>query len=168
MRLRILVPLMTLLVLAPTGAGAAEEDLLICDAPPANTTVIGPNAGLTPEVASPQFSARQVTGTWSYVEIQYQLDLYPAKATDSATVSSSLDWEIPANDWDYFLLDGNRDEISASEDLQPLDPPHEAVSGTVKHCGLFRISIVNYNAIGGAAVDEVDPLQISLSTGSVK
>ena len=159
---RFLVVAALVLVTLPAHAHTSGQ-LVVCDPPPPDTTVVGPDHSSTPTVVSPQFSATD----WSYIEIQYQLDLSPATATAAAKVSSTLAWEIAANDWDYFLLDGSRDEIDASDGRQPLVAPSESVSGTVRHCGLFRLSILNYQAIGGPAIDMVDPLQISLTTGPV-
>jgi hypothetical protein len=156
-----LVPALALLLMAPTGVQAAADDLVVCDAPPEGTTVIGPNHSSTPEVASPQ-SFDDVT------DLNYQLDLYPAKATNKATISSSIGWQISANDFDLFLLDADGEEITKSEGVQPLDPNLESVGGTLLHCSLFTIRVLNYQAIGGGVVDMVDPFQTTLTTGSVK
>ena len=165
MRRLMLVPVLALIVLAPASANAqTPDDLVVCDAPPEGYTKVGPGASLTPEVASPQFEPSA-----TFTDLNYQLDLYPAKATNKASVSSSLSWQIAANDWDLFLLDQNGDELGGSEGFQPLDPPSEFVGGpNILHCELFTIRVLNFQAVGGPAVDAVDPLALAVTTGNMK
>jgi hypothetical protein len=161
MRRLILAPALALLVLAPSSVQAAADDLLVCDPPPAGTTVVGPNASLTPAAASPAFSPTSNTVT----DLSFQLDLYPATATNKATINSTLNWQLAANDWDLILInDGTGDEV-LSDGFQPLDPPTENVGGTMLHCSLFTVRILNFNAV---QADLVDPLQLSVATGSMK
>ncbi|MGH2692727.1 MAG: hypothetical protein ACRDHM_09520 [Actinomycetota bacterium] len=164
MRRLILVLPLALLVMAPTAVRAAAGDLVVCDAPPEGTTVIGPNHSSTPSFATPQgfFPSRE------YTDLTFQLDLYPATATNKATLSSTLNWTVDVNDWDLFLLDANGEEIGASEGFQigPAgDPPTESVSSSFLHCSLFTIRVLNFQAV---PLDDIDPLQLGVTTGSVK
>ena len=164
MRRLILALPLVLLVMAPTGVQAAAEDLVVCDAPPEGYTKIGPGASVTPDVASPQFAPSA-----TFTDVNYQLDLYPAKATNKANVTSTLAWQLSANDWDLLFFDGNGDELGRSEGLQPLDPPTEFVGASnLLHCSLFTVRVLNFNAVGGPAVDAVDPLQLTVTTGNMK
>ena len=162
-RLTLVLPLV-LLVLVPTGVQAAADDLVVCDAPPEGYTEVGPGASLTPDVASPQIDVAA-----TYTDLNYQLDLYPAKAANKASVAATMEWQILANDWDLFLLDGNGDEAASSEALQPIDPPTESLGGVnILHCGLFTVRVLNFNAVGGPGVDAVDPLAVTVTTGNMK
>jgi hypothetical protein len=172
MRRLMLVPVLALVVLAPTGVQAAEEDLLVCDEPPAETAVIEPNQTLSSEPVSPQLDAvafvenEGFSGT--YTDVDFQLDLYPATATDEATITSTLTWELDLNDWDLYLLDEEGTELDGSEGFQfgalGDDPPTETVSSKLLHCSLFTIRIFNYQAV---ALDDFDPLQLEVTTGAV-
>lgn len=168
MRRLILVLPLALLVMAPGAVRAAEGDLVVCDEPPEGTTVVGPNESITPAVASPAYDVFEYTWT----DVSYQLDLYPATAANKATVSSTLAWTLDVNDWDLHLLDADGVEIALSEGAQlgPVgDPPTESVQATLKHCSLFTVRVFNYSAlISGEAADELDPLQVGVATGSVK
>jgi hypothetical protein len=164
MRRLILVPLV-LLVLAPTGLQAVSAaQLLVCDAPPAGTTVVGPNRNLTPAFNAPDsfFPSRQFT------DLKFQLNLYPATASNKATVNSTLGWRIVANNWDLILKDAGGTNLSSSLATQPEAPASEAVGTTLKHCSKFTIRVLNYQAVGGAASEAADPLQLTLQTGPVK
>ena len=164
MRRLILVPLV-LLVLAPTGLqSVSAASLLVCDAPPAGTTVVGPNQNRTPVFNAPDsfFPSRQFT------DLKFQLNLYPATATNKATVNSTLAWKVMANNWDLILKDANGNDLSSSLATQPGSPATEAVGVTLKHCSRFTIRVLNYQAVGGAASEAADPLQLTLKTGPVK
>lgn len=163
-----LAPALAVLVLAPTGVKAAPSDLIVCDAPPAGTTVLKPGEIKHFEPASPQLDpALFLDGGGTTTDLKFQLDLYPATATDTATVTSTLNWALEWNDWDLHLLDADDAPIDVSENFQfgPLeDPPTEDVSATLLHCSLFTVSVFNYQAV---AADDVDPLQLDVGTGSV-
>ena len=163
MRRVLLVPVLALVVLAPSGVQAAEDDLLVCDAPPEGTDVLMPGETISLEPAAPQYDAQFYT----YTDVSFQLDLYPATASDTATVTSTLSWELDLNNWDLILLDGEGNELAASELFQagPLgDAPTESISRKLKHCSLFTVSIENEQ---GIALDELDPLQLQIGSGSV-
>jgi hypothetical protein len=167
MRRLIMVLPLVLLVMAPTGVQAAADDLVVCDTPPEGTIVVGANASLTPPVASPLYDLIEYTWT----DLNYQLDLYPATATNRATVASTLNWTLDVNDWDLHLIDGDGMELkSEGAQLGPVgDPPTEYVQTTLKHCSLFTIRVYNYSApISGEAGDELDPLQLGITSGPVK
>jgi hypothetical protein len=172
MRRVLLVPVLALVVLAPSGVQAAEDDLLVCDAPPEGTGIIAPNETHSSEPSSPQFDAEAYVenegdGSGTVTDLDFQLDLYPATATDTATVTSTLNWEFDLNDWDLLLLDAEGNEIDASENFQfgsLEDPPTETVSSKLLHCSLFTIRIFNYQAV---AIDDVDPLQLEVRTGAI-
>jgi hypothetical protein len=171
MRRVLLVPFLALVVLAPSGVQAAEDDLLVCDAPPEGTGVIAPNETLSSEPISPQLDAAAYVENEGYsgtfTDLDFQLDLYPATATDTADITSTLNWEFDLNDWDLLLLDAEGSEIDASEGFQfgPLeDPPTETVSSELPHCSLFTIRIFNFQAV---AIDDVDPLQLEVRTGAI-
>lgn len=163
-----LVPILALLVLAPTGVQAAPDDLVVCDAPPEGTTVLKPGETQHFEPASPQLDpALFLDGGGTTTDLKFQLDLYPATATDSATVTSTLTWTLAWNDWDLHILDSDDVELDKSENFQfgPLeDPPTEDVEATLLHCSLFTIRVFNYQAV---AADDVDPLQLDVGPGSV-
>ena len=162
MRRLLVVPALALVVLSPTVVQADPGDLVVCNTPPAGTTVIRPNETKSPMVEAPQYDLEEDATT----NVRFQLDLYPATAKDTTTVSSTLDWELSVNDWDLFLLNDGV-EVASSEKAQagPLeDPPGEALSATLLHCSLFTVSIMNYQAV---AVDDVDPLDLEVRTGSV-
>jgi hypothetical protein len=163
MRRLLLVPVMALIVMSPTVAQADPDDLVVCDAPPQNAIVIGPDETKSPTVEAPQFDPLGST----YTEVLFQLDLYPATAVDTARVSSTLGWELGANDWDLLLLDEDGTRLATSERNQsgPLGAtPSESVSEALLHCSLFKISIENDLAI---AVDDVDPLGLEVEAGAV-
>jgi hypothetical protein len=163
MRRLLVVPALALVILSPTVAQADPGDLVVCNDPPAGTVVIAPNETKTPTVASPQYDVMDYT----YTDVQFQLDLYPATATDTADVTATLDWDLDVNDWDLLLLDQDGTELKASENFQfgPLfDPPGESVSDELLHCSLFTVSVMNVQAI---ALDDVDPLRLQVRSGSV-
>lgn len=162
MRRLLVVPALALVVLSPTVAQADPDGLVVCNNPPPGTTVIGPNETKSPTVVSPQYDLEED----AYTHVRFQLDLYPATAKDTTTVSATLDWELSVNDWDLFLFQGGV-EVASSEKEQfgPLEaPPGEALSTRLLHCSLFTVSIMNYQAV---AVDDVDPLRLEVRTGSV-
>ena len=166
MRRLVLVPALALVVLTPSVAQAqtGPDELVVCDAPPEDTIVIGPNETKTPPVASPQY----VYGTFTYTHVKFQLDLYPATAEDTATVSATLDWELDVNDWDLQLRNKDAAVLAKSEKTQfgPLrSPTGESLSRELAHCSLFTISVKNFQAI---ALDDVDPLELSVTTGGVE
>lgn len=167
MRRLVLIPALALVALAPSAAHAqtSSDELVVCDAPPEGTTVIGPNEIKTPTVASPSYDPE----VYKYTHVLFQLDLYPATADDTATVGSTLDWEIDINDWDLFLFDTEEGEELASsvkEQFGPLEsPPGESLSIDLAHCSLFTVSVANYQAV---PLDDVDPLELSVTTGGVK
>jgi hypothetical protein len=166
MRRLLLVPALALVALTPSVAHAQTDpdELVVCDAPPANTIVIGPNETKSPPVEAPQWDPF----VYTYTDVHFQLDLYPATATDTATVSSTLDWELDVNDWDLFLMDQDGGEVAASEQEQvgPLEAPAgESLSAELLHCTLFSMSIKNYQAI---AMDDIDPLTLAVTTGGVE
>ena len=161
MRRLILVLPLSLLVMAPTAVRAADGDLVVCDAPPAGTTVLNPGTTTTIEVDSPATPDESVF-------LLFQLDLYPAKATNKASVNASLNWQIQVNDYDMYLTDPDGNEL-ASENFQALgDPPTESAGGSFLHCSMFSIEVYNFLAAGGPQVDMVDPLQLTIATGAVK
>ena len=172
MRRVLLVPVLALVVMAPSGAQAAEDDLLVCDAPPEGTGIIAPNETHSSEPSSPQLDAAAYVENEGYsgtfTDLDFQLDLYPATATDTADITSTLNWEFDLNDWDLLLLDAEGNEIDASEGFQfgalGDDPPTETVSSELLHCSLFTIRIFNYQAV---AIDDVDPLQLEVRTGAI-
>jgi hypothetical protein len=156
--------------MAPTAVRAAAGDLVVCDAPPAGTTVLKANETQNSEPASPELdpvALAELGYSNTSTDLKFQLDLYPATATSKANVSSTLNWELDANDWDLFLLDNAGNELAGSENFQfgPLeDPPTEAVAAKLTHCSLFTISVFNYQAV---AADELDPLQLQVRAGAV-
>ena len=163
MRRLILIPALALVVMAPTGVQAAADDLVVCNLPPSGTTVLSPNDTRTPSVAAPQFDPEDFT----FTDVQFQLDLYPASAMDEATLKVELGWELTFNDWDLFLLDegGNEIDSSQAEQFGPLaEAPGEEITATLKHCAVFTVSIMNFRAV---ALDEVDPLQLEVKSGPV-
>jgi hypothetical protein len=162
MRRLLLVPALALIVLSPTAVQAGEDDLVVCDAPPEGTIVIRPDETKSPTIESPDFDPED----YVYTDVQFQLDLYPATAKDTAEVSSTLDWELDVNDWDLFLFDPDRTELAVSDEVQfgPLEsPPSEALSTELLHCSLFTVSVGNYQAI---PLDDLDPLRLEVKTGS--
>jgi len=164
MRRLMLVAALGLVVMAPTGVRAAADDLVVCDAPPAGTTVIGPNHSSTPAFNAPD----SFLPTKQFTDLRYQLDLYPATATNKASVASSLSWEIPVNDWNLSLRDPAGSTLDSSARVQPRDPVGEAVDATLKHCSLFTIRVLNHQAAGGALSEAADPLRLTVTTGPVK
>ena len=162
MRRSILVPVMVLLVLSPSAVQAGPDDFVVCDAPPSGATVIQPNDTKSSSPAAPQYDPRSETK----IDLQFQLDLYPAKKGDTATVSAALDWEVTVNDWDLYLRRQNGTVMAQSRNTQlgPLeDPPGESLSRTVEHCDVFYVTIENFQAV---AVDDVDPLDLTVSVGN--
>ena len=163
-RLIMALPLV-LLVMAPTGVQAAADDLVVCDAPPAGTTVIKP--GEAPFASEPEPPAYDPL-VYTYTDTLFQLDLYPAHASDTATVTSTLSWDLDVNNWDLYLLDADGVELDVSEGLQagPAgDPATETVSKELTHCSLFTVSVENEQGLIASA--DVDPLQLATSAGSV-
>jgi len=163
MRRRRMLLLVTVpLVLSAIPANATDEEpLLVCNQPPAGVTEVGPDhAGDLTIDAPDQFAPVSQTSS-----LRFQLDLYPATALNYAEVSSELSWEIVANDWDLLLLNGVGDMLNQSLAAQPSQEPLEEVSSSVPHCGLFTLQVRNFRAID---VGSLDPLQLSLATGSVK
>jgi hypothetical protein len=157
-----LVPVVALFLLTPTGVQAATGDLVVCDAPPEGTTVLKPGTGPTFEIASPELPDDQT-------EQLFMVDLSPATATNKATVNVTLNWQIAVNDFDMYLVDENGEELGASEGFQALgDPPTETVGATFLHCSSFTIQVYNFLAAGGSTVDAVDPLQLTAATGNTK
>ncbi len=161
-RRRMLLLLTVPLVLSTVPANADhDETLLVCNEPPAGVTEVGPNEGLDLAIDAPdQFAPARQTSS-----LRFQLDLYPATAENYADVASSLDWEIVANDWDLLLLNGGGAAIDTSAAAQPSSVPSEQVSASVPHCGLFTLRVLNFRAVDAGSLD---PLQLTLATGSVK
>lgn len=161
-RRRMLLLLTVPLALSTVPANATDEEpFLVCNQPPAGVTEVGPDhTGALTIDAPDQFAPVSQTSS-----LRFQLDLYPAKASNYTIVSSELDWEIVANDWDLLLLNGVGDTLNRSVSAQPSQEPHEDVSSIVPHCGLFTLRVVNFRAIDAGSLD---PLQLSLETGSVK
>lgn len=163
-----LVPVLALLVLTPAAVQAADE-IVACNAPAEGTTVLKPNETKDSEPASPQLDAANLVDLGysdTYTDVKFQLDLYPAKATDKATVTSTLNWTLDVNDWDLHLVREDEDTIK-SEMVQfgPIaDPPTETVQSKLLHCSLFTIRVYNYMAV---AADDIDPLQLEVRAGSV-
>jgi hypothetical protein len=165
MRRLILALPLVLLVMAPTGVQAAAGDLVVCDAPPEGTTVIKP--GEAPSVTEPAPPAYDPL-FYTYTDTLFQLDLYPATATDTATVTSTLTWDLDVNNWDLYLLDGDGLELDVSEGFQagPAgDAATETVSKKLTHCSLFTVSVENEQGLIASA--DVDPLNLATSAGSV-
>ncbi len=162
MRRSILVPVMALLVLSPTSVQAGPDDLLACNTPDAATTVIKPNDTKSFSPAAPQYDPRGET----YINLKFQLDLYPAKKGDEASVAAALDWDLRVNDWDLYLRRENGAVIKESRNTQAppvMAPPGESLSGTVEHCDLFYVTIENFQAV---AADGIDPLDLTVSVGN--
>ncbi|MGH2712207.1 MAG: hypothetical protein ACRDH9_13530 [Actinomycetota bacterium] len=158
MRRLITVLPLVLLVMAPTGVRAAVDDLVVCDAPAEETAVLKPGTTTTIEIPSPELPGDTVLQS-------FQLDLYPAKAINKATVGLNLSWQVPVNDYDVTLIETGQ----VSDNFQTLgDPPLETVGDTFLHCDTFSIEVLNFLAVGGPEVDSVDPLQLVITTGNMK
>ena len=158
MRRFLFVMVMSSLMLATAPAVAETAEPVVCDDPPQGTTVVGPNHSSTITVPSPARVPAQGS-----TDRKFQLDLSPAGAENTATVSSRLSWEITTNDWDLFLFNPSRKQLAASQGYQPIAEPGEALSATLQHCSLFILSVFNYNAV---PADAVDPLRLTVTTGA--
>jgi hypothetical protein len=165
MRRLLVVPALALVVLSPTAVQADPGDLVVCNEPPPGTIVLTPNDTNTPTVESPPYDPE----VYNFSDVRFQLDLYPATATDTATVSSTLNWDLDINDWDLFLFDPDEaDPLATSDEVQfgPLEaPPTESLSIELVHCSLFMVSVGNYQAV---PLDDVDPLRLSVTAGGVE
>jgi hypothetical protein len=136
---------------------AAAGPLVGCDQPSEGTTVLEENDSVTVTPSAPLLG--------DAVQVPFLLDLYPAEAKNKASMGATLDWMAPFNDWDVVLRDSqgkvlktsNRSQISGQS-------PGEAITHTLKHCNLFTIEIVNAR---GIPLDLIDPLELTLTTGSV-
>ena len=136
---------------------AAAGPLVGCDQPPEGTTVIEANDTAMVTPAAPLLG--------DAVQVPFLLDLYPAEAKNKAPVAATLDWMAPFNDWDVVLRDSQGKVLKSSTRSQISgQPPGEAVAHTLKHCNLFTIEIVN---VRGIPLDLIDPLELTLTTGSV-
>ena len=156
-----LVPVLAVLLMSPMGAQAAmitDDDLRICDAPSAGVTVLEESSSKTVEIASPGLPGDAIIH-------EFQVNLHPAKATNKASVTVNLSWDIPVNDYDMTLIETGQ----VSEGFQAFgDPPVETVGDTFLHCGTFSIEIFNFAAVGGPEMDGLDPLQLVVTVGNVK
>jgi hypothetical protein len=155
-----LVPILAVLLMSPMGAQAATitaDDFIVCDTPPQGVTVLEESSSKTVEIASPALPGDTIIH-------EFQVNLYPAKAVNKATVGVNLSWDIPVNDYDMTLIETGQ----VSQEFQALgDPPVETVGDTFLHCGTFSIEILNFLAVGGPEMDGLDPLQLVVTVGNV-
>ncbi len=171
MRRLILVVVMAPLALATLPA-TAQTELKTCDAPPAGTTVVGPNYSALPKVASP--AAPNGTAV-----LKYQLDLSPATAEAVASVGAYLEWELRMSDWNLALLNAEGNALVTSNRPQPFanlgststpprpsDPYENVFRLRMEHCSIFQVRITNAAAPWGEQIDMIDPLQLKVETGA--
>lgn len=146
-------------IFAAVPSPAAAGSLVVCDRPDDGTTVVEENQVITVTPDSPGLPSGQA------VEVPFLLDLYPAGASNKTSMTADLDWMVPFNDWDMQLRDSKGKLIDFSNNSQVSGgPPAEEVSATLKHCNLFTVEIVN---VRGVPLDLLDPLELTVTTGSI-
>lgn len=69
-------------------------------------------------------------------------------AENTAAVSVAMTWDLPVEDFDLNLYDGNGTEIGHSENINPIEAAGEEVSGTIKHCEIFTVEALMWTGAG--------------------
>ena len=153
----LLATLAAVLVLAALPAGANEP--VACYPPAEGVTVVTPS-DYSGTIEAPLFFD-------DTVDQAFQLDLSPATALNKAATNVTLEWGVAANDFDLVLLDGEGNEVAATEGFQPIDPPVESASfGKLLHCSEFTVRALNYTAVG--VPEPVDTLTVTIGVGAVQ
>lgn len=103
--------------------------------------------GLTGTVATPSL----VGNATESARVLLSLEGQPVART--ATVASTISWDVPVNDYDLTLTGGTAS--ATSEGFQPVDPAEESASvGKVKHCAEVVITAADF--LAPVAVDTID------------
>lgn len=118
----------------------AEPQLLeACTTVPAGATVLTPE-GFTGTVATP--SALVGNERESLVLV---LDLAGSPVGTTASLATTMTWQVPANDYDLEVLAGKGS--GSSEGYQPFDPAEESVfSSALPHCQRVTVTAVDFLA----------------------
>lgn len=136
-------PLLALAALAlavpAVPALAAEELHGACANPDALPVLALGGSGTSGTVATPSL----VGSASESVTLLLSLEGQPVAKT--ATVSATLTWGVPANDYDLAL--SSTTASSVSEGFQPVDPAEETTSvARTKHCTRVVVSAVDFLA----------------------
>jgi hypothetical protein len=143
-RRTLLLALSALLVLGMVPAAAEEEptaeeevELVECDNP--DDLEVITREGLASDIATPSAFVGNQTEFKEFL-----LDLSPATADTVGTVTTTMTWGVPTNDYDLSVYSSRGS--AATEAFQPFDEAVEQASIPARHCDVFEVGAIDFLA----------------------
>jgi hypothetical protein len=114
-----------------------EVELVECDNPDGLEVIT--RDGLASDIATPSSFAGNETEFKEFL-----LDLSPATAETVGTVTTTMTWSVPTNDYDLSVYSSRGS--AATEAFQPFDAPVEQASIPARHCDMFEVGAIDFLA----------------------
>jgi hypothetical protein len=114
-----------------------EVELVECDNPEDLEVIT--REGLASDIATPSAFVGNETEFKEFL-----LDLSPATADTVGTVTTTMTWTVPTNDYDLAVYSSRGS--AATEAFQPFDEAVEQAAIPARHCDVFEVGAIDFLA----------------------